>query len=807
MLIEKKFLNQAQLKNLYDLQQQGNWEKIQNVQLKLKATLLHNYKTNWKKYKRHHKEIKPVFDLKNKEAQEFTITKKTAEQYYLKSHLKEFLEKSRNSTGGIRSFVDIENSLNPQKMYNDLFLGVLIQAEAEFLKNIHKKEIKKKLENVNIVEFCKKIRKQISKENIKIIEDIFKLKLEDIIAFIKENPVKLVGGEVRPHTPKFIEMECRILAQNGIKVICFGKYTDTTTIYIFSYLTYLLGSTGATYYSSSHSSNYLAGRKVLASDGSQILAEVYENYRIILDRIINKEINSTNGYKLKMSKSNHRNILKNLSYKKIAKLYVSILNITKNDIDIINKATSKGHKIIINALNGCTAKTLKQILQELGINLNAFDWLYEEEDGFFNVGYVVVSSYDKDKKKYIYNVDHFGIDTSVFQTINTIPYRKLLKNKPVGMKIYECDPDSDRLVLKQIMDKKNIGLLDNYGIEYYNLDDDKILAAPSSNKVFLCLDIVDYELMKEKGIWNKYNWLYLITYASSKSWIEFADSVENLKKIIALVGFKNLTEMQKKIEKWYFNSNNSEFNLKDQLGNEIMLNRKKPIRIFSKEEESGGRVAGMNKICFNILGQKTIAMPEKSAADSLISELIFSSKLYLQDDKNYIIANFIDSAFKKYKIKSKIDFRLDIFHGTDQGIIAQMEYAGQQAEMKKAYKIKMNFNNFFFSIARQVKDKNINMQKAIEILIAAIPEYKDTWICLDKIILTEELLANNKKRNEGIIMSFRQKNNNIPIVTELDFRPSGTDPLKSKIYVDAMNIKKKQIIELKNSFENFSKKL
>ncbi|MCK4592523.1 hypothetical protein KAT63_03760 [Candidatus Parcubacteria bacterium] len=801
-----EIISQKELERLYNLQRKGKWQTVQKNQMRLKEKLLQDFKDGWFNYKKQHPNIGPVFDLKNRNSQEFIIDEKVANEFKLKEHLNDFLIKSQNSTAGIRAFVDIYNSQNPQKMYNDLFLAVLVQAEAEFLKQIHK-ETQKKLENVNIDELCQSLRKNIPEKNIEIIEDIYRLKLENVIELIRKVPIRLVGGEVRPHTGSFIEMETRILVQNGIKVITLEKYSDTTAIYIFSYLCFLLGATGATYYTSSHSSNYVCGRKVLASDGSQILPDVYENYRIILNRIVNDDIyKSREGYKIKISKSNHPNILNNLSYKKIAKLYSSMLNTTKEDVEIINKAASRGHKIIINALNGSLGKTLKPIFSELEINQGVFEWLYEEEDSLFNTGFIVVKSKDKKTGRNLYGVEHLGVDTTIPDIVNTISYPKLLKGKPLGTKIYECDPDSDRFVIKQIMNKKDISLLDKYGIQYYELDNDKILAAPSPNKVFLCLDIVDYELMKNRGIWDNYSSLYLITYVSWRAWSEFADSVKGFKKMVTLVGFKNLTALKKKVEKWYFNTDKPELVLTDSLGNKVEINRTKRVRIHCAEEESGGRVAGMNKVCHNLLGEKVMIMPEKSAADSLISELIYSSKLHLENSSDYIITNFLDNRFKKYNLVSKIDFRLDILHGIPQGVIAQMDYKKQQVEMKKASAIKTNFNNFFFSLAKAVDNEQIVKQKVKEILTEIMPTHKDTWCCLDKIILTEELLAKGKKRPEGVIMTFEQKNDFIPIVSELDFRPSGTDPLKSKVYGDAFAILPAQLGQIKKDFEELAQR-
>ena len=814
-------LTQYELKNIYDAQESGNWRKVQDNQSGLKKAFLLGYEKTWQRVKKQYPGLKSVFDPQNPGRQRIIFTPEMARDFNITprdkatkkptGHFKEFYDKSDNSTAGVRDFYDPLHSENPDNMYNEAFIAILVQAEAEFLRDVHK-ELTAHLPNKGTKEFnnfIQKLRKDISAEDLVVIEQIYGMELEDIVAFLKQNIVKLVGGEVRAHSAKFIDMEARILAENGITVLTAEKYSDSVPIYMFSFLTYILGASGATNNTPSHSSNYIFGRKALAPDGSQLLPNVYEKYHKIVDDIIESRIYgvSQTPYEIILSSRYDDHIKNTLLYESIVKLYKTILNITSEEIALINKATKEGHRIVLNCLNGSTWKTLRVLLKELGINPKVFDLVMENEDPYFNVGYIVTKSDDG-----TYSVDHLGIDTTMKMVADTIPYASFLKGYAAGTRQYELDPDSDRFVLKQVLDKdvETMRLIEEYGIDYYELDNNKILIAPSPNKVFLNLDIADYERMVEAGTWEQFHSLYMITYVSSRAWIEFADAVDGLIRVMHRVGFKNLNDIQRVVQQWHDNKipfdkikEENDFIKEitydaiifyDQFEREIAIDRSKRIRIHSKQEERGGRVAGMNKPSYNLLGQSTLAMPEKSAADSLLSELIHSSRLFLENPENYSLLKFNDYAFKKFGLRSKIDVRLDILHG-DQGVIAKMPFEDKKKALADALLNKNNFNNFFFSVASAVKYNNITKEKAIEIFTAVMPKYIDTWQALDEITLAEEKLSGGRTRPEGAPLVFKGKDNKIPMVTEFDFRPSGTDALKSKIYYDAKVAPDKKSIE------------
>jgi len=88
----------------------------------------------------------------------------------------------------------------------------------------------------------------------------------------------------------------------------------------------------------------------------------------------------------------------------------------------------------------------------------------------------------------------------------------------------------------------------------------------------------EIEYLMENGLWDQYTSLYFITYVSSRAWSEFGDAVGGLMRIMARVGFKNLTELQRNIEDWHDNRPDEyTFSFQDQLGRTVTIDRSKAI--------------------------------------------------------------------------------------------------------------------------------------------------------------------------------------------------------------------------------------
>jgi len=787
-----RILDQTGLGNAFSFQKSGRMTTV-GQQMDLRRTFLTNVANN------HPQGVPSLqFNLSNPAAQTMKFDKNVLQIYKIPGYLADFKRLAPIATAGLRENYDVKDWNNPNYMYNPVFLSLLIEAEAKFIHEIHQ-EKSAMLKGMDLSKKAQEIEAALPAETISTVQEIFNGRnTQQILELLRDKPMKVMGKEVRPQTDQMLELEARIMAANDITVVTTEKFTDTTNIYLNSFLCFLLGSDGGTYYTPSHSSVYVLGRKALAGDGAQLLPELYQRFIEHLEGICDQAEQSR--YDIRLSEKNNPNIHNTLSYKRVANLFAQAMSPDPATIRSINQAADNGFRITLNTLSGSAAKSLMAQFKAFGINPEIFEPLWAEENPYFEVGYAVVKKGDE------YFVDHLGVDTTFPKVVQQIPYAEVLANEKVGKIIYECDPDNDRFVVKQILPESAKELCVKYGIDTYDLGNGKILAAPSPNKTFLLLDIADYERMKSTGQWNNAQYLYFPTYVSSAAWVEFSEWLKanegNISTFLSRVGFKNFNGVLAQIQNWWFNSTEETLQITPQLGATVILERSKikELRLLSKEEESGGRASGFPSPVMNILGQQMLSLPEKAVGDALLAHLADMACRF-NGSKEMRLPNIIENAFEKYNLVSRIDYRLDILHG-DQGVIAQVGPV-EAANLKgQAGAQKSNFNNFFFSIAKAIKDKKMTLDTAKEILIKVYPKWKDTWLCADEMLFVEEELTPGVFRPEGVMMSFSAKDGLKPMVTKFKFRPSGTDPLKSKVYIDAEVLGTEQIRNIESVFND-----
>lgn len=790
-----KVLSQAELRSIYQLQKARQMTTVAR-QLDLRRTFLESVAKN------HPANVPPLpYDLSDAAAQVVRLDAKMLQTYKVEGYRKDFEKLAPKATAGLRENYDVLDFNNPNYMYNPVFLIMLVKAEAKFIQELHRTKAAA-LAKIDLTAKAREVEQILSPETISDVREIFGGRtVLQILELLRNRPLKIIDREVRPQTDHMLELEARIMAAEDITVITTEKFIDTSNIYLNSFLCFLLGSDSGTYYTPSHSAVYVLGRKLLAGDGAQLLPEVYTRFIEILNDIYNEGM--ADGHEVKISAKNDRNILNTLSYDNVARLFAQAIRPSVETIAEINKAAEGGLRIILNTLSGSAAKSLAAQFKAMGVSDKIFQPLWAEEDPFFKVGYVVA---EKDGQ---YFVDHLGVDTTSPKVVQQIPYAEVLSEVKVGTLVYECDPDNDRFVVKQVLAEDAIALCESFGIDYYKLGNGKILAAPSPNKTFLMLDIADYERMKAAGKWEKYQILYFPTYVSSAAWVEFAKYLEtnegNIATFLSRVGFKNFNGVLSRIQDWWLNRPaEPTLTIKPQLGEPVTLTRAKPLRVLSKEEESGGRASGFPAPVSNILGQKIFSLPEKAVGDAIMAHLADMARRF-NAGLEMKLPDVIKAAFDKYHLVSRVDSRLDILHG-DQGIIAQVGPEEAKKLKNQAGAEKANFNNFFFSIARAIRDKKLDLEKSRSILKQVLPQWQSTWECLDSIVFVEEELTPGKFRPEGVIMTFSAKGEGSPLVTQFKFRPSGTDPLKSKVYIDAEVLGPDQLNEISETFNLLKRK-
>ena len=65
--------------------------------------------------------------------------------------------------------------------------------------------------------------------------------------------------------------------------------------------------------------------------------------------------------------------------------------------------------------------------------------------------------------------------------------RRKLKSQPIGTIIEATDPDGDRLIVCEIEDASRAEILENLGVDFLDLGDNRLLTIYTPNQAFLML--------------------------------------------------------------------------------------------------------------------------------------------------------------------------------------------------------------------------------------------------------------------------------------------------------------------------------
>ena len=298
--------------------------------------------------------------------------------------------------------------------------------------------------------------------------------------------IKLVGSEVRYNSDLYLEAIARIQAAQGIKTLT-PQERHTIPIWLASFLAFKLDLVGGEYITSSHGISVKTATKDLNSQGSQFLPEESLEFVNKIQEIFN-EIEEKGSYTIKISAKNNPLIDEFIMAKLNdgIDLYVEYLKsgVAENLSDI----KKMEGKIVIEAVGGCAYRTLSRVLDKLDID-SKFVWNNTEEDPFFHS----IGKYDHDPKGnkafYDYSVDATVVGVkpngeTFFPVIDTLHYERVLEDCPLGTAVLITDPDHDRLTICQIESEGNCDTLDETGVSYIKLGDERVLTVFTANQAF-----------------------------------------------------------------------------------------------------------------------------------------------------------------------------------------------------------------------------------------------------------------------------------------------------------------------------------
>ena len=571
--------------------------------------------------------------------------------------------------------------------------------------------------------------------------------------------VKLVGSEVRYNSALYLDAIARIQAAQGIKTLT-PKERRTIPIWLASFLAFKLDLVGGEYITSSHGISVKTATKDLNSQGSQYLPEESLEFVNKIQEIFDK-VEKDGSYEIKIAPKNDALIDDSIMAKLNdgVDLYVDYLKSgVAQNLDGIKKMKSK---LFIESVGGCAYRTLSRVLEKLGIQ-DKFVWNNTEEDPFFHS----IGKYDTDPKgnKVFYD---YSVDATVlakrpngerfFPVIESLHYDKVLAEYPLGTIVLITDPDHDRLTVCQIEAAGNTPALDDYGISYIKLDDERVLTVYSANQAFLMLMNYRVKQLKAHNKFKNHPRFMIKTTASALSWDEWAKS-HGIKVVNVPVGFKEIANIMKKVELQIKNNPDKEVVVDDVFGNSINLGVQ-PRLIFGGEE-SGGMIMGSEDLIESLAGRKAIAMREKSATEAIIVAASLAAKL---EEDNKTLSEYLIEIFDENNIIAKFDVREDIsYYNESEPDIEKLKQAKVEGEKQRTKN-----DLFYLSLAIAIKEGKADLEAVKKVLNGAFAE------------LSFDNLKSVKFVGDGTYLQFSDK--------YVEIRPSGTDA-KTKAYSGGENL-------------------
>ncbi len=587
--------------------------------------------------------------------------------------------------------------------------------------------------------------------------------------------IKLAGCEVRYNSQEFLELIARIQAAHGIKTLV-PVDRKTIPIWMASFLAFKLDLLGGEYITSSHGISVKNATKDLNSQGSQYLPE---ESMLFVDKIkyIFDEVEKNGYYDIKIA-ANDNPLISQAEMKSLndgVELYKQyLLDGVAKDANL-NLIKNSDDKIVIENVGGSAYGTLSRILKELGIE-DKYVWMNKEEDPFFHS----IGKYDTDPKGnktfYDYSVDATVLSKDkdgkpYFPVIKSLHYDENLKNCPIGTAVLITDPDHDRLTVCQIESDDKIQYLKSLGIDYVALDKGRILTVFTANQSFLMIMDFWMQQLKNEGLFENHPRFMIKTTASARSWDEWAKK-NNIKVVNVPVGFKEIANVMKKVEKQIMDNPDKEVVVTDVLGNDINLGVN-PKLIFGGEE-SGGMIIGSEELIKSLSGRAAIAMREKSATEAIIVASALAAYLKKQGSS---MSEYLDNVFKNNEIISKFDIREDIsYYNESEPDIEKLKQAKVAGEAQRTKN-----DVFYLTMAVAKKAGKMTLEQIREILADT---FKD---------LNFDNLTDVKFVGDGTYLEFDDK--------FIEIRPSGTDA-KTKAY--GAGASKEEIKKFAQKMGNYS---
>ena len=523
---------------------------------------------------------------------------------------------------------------------------------------------------------------------------------------------KLAGCEVRYNSQKYVEYIARIQAAQGIRTYV-PKSFGTLPIWMASFLIFMLDLDGGEHVTSSHSVSTKNATKDLNNQGSQYLPEESMRFVNKIEEILT--IAETDGYPIQFSAVSDAHI----DFERLeelhdgVQLYVGYLKggvATDANLKLIRETKPS---IVIDCVGGCMYRPMRAIFERLGI-ANSVRWLHVEADPLYhNIGKL-----DRNPKTGETEFYDLGCDFSILDVVTSTDYATKLKSQPIGTIIEATDPDGDRLIVCEIEDASRSETLEQLGIDFLDLGDDRLLTIYTPNQAFLMLMDFYAKQLKTSGLWEDHPRFMIKTTPSALAWDQWGDA-NTVKVINVPVGFKEIAAIMKKIERQLADAPEAPVVVQDVYGKTISLGIQ-PRLIFAGEE-SGGMITGPEKLIQSQSGRTAIAMREKSAGESMV--LVTALAAHCKR-ANISLSDYLAAVFAESQITAMYDVREDItYYNESEPNPEKLRAAKREGEAKRDKN-----DLFFLGIAIALRDGKIDVEHARAILSDALPSLDFTTL-------------------------------------------------------------------------------
>ncbi|MBI5733635.1 MAG: hypothetical protein HY973_01685 [Candidatus Kerfeldbacteria bacterium] len=460
---------------------------------------------------------------------------------------------------------------------------------------------------------------------------------------------KIAGGEVRYNTDHYVGLISRLQAALGIFTHQ-PKGIHLTTIWMTSFLIFMNDYAGGEYVTASHSVSSKTATKDLDNEGAQFSAEVSLGFVDKMAQIVEQAKIRPEGYVITLASKDNPKIIQDFDGFDLYAEHLRRVVATPANLDLIKQAATAGMRLMFETVGGCMYQNLVPLFDRLGMP-PLFDWHNSEEDPFFHgVGKVWRPNLDTGKPEFF----DLSCDASLPEVQVTMGYEEVLRDKPVGYTILITDPDGDRLVMAQVERAERREFLEKIGIDFLVIDQEKIIVFYHPAYTFLLIMDFHMRQLKAAGQWDKHSRIMIATTPSPRSWDEWAKAC-GVAVLTTPVGFKEIQQVMKKVEKQLRHQPTSEVRLTNIWGKEVSLGLD-PRLVFAGEE-SGGMIIGPEDLVVSRGGRQALAMREKSAGEASIVAAALAARLYLQKK---LLSEHLENIFNEYNIAYRSYVRSDI---------------------------------------------------------------------------------------------------------------------------------------------------